>query len=157
MMVTDPVPCCGSDHLLVWRRQEMFEQPEMPDALFMEEMDALIPDMYDPPGGASPPSDPKEGSVPTSGAGGAQGAPGSTQSGGHPNGGAAAAAAATQHDPAKLVWVAQASFNPRHSPCIAKARGKRPTYVQMCGRWFRLLPGHWLRMWERLLDCLILT
>ena len=73
----------------------MFEQPDMPDAQFIEEMDAMIPDMYDVPGG-SPPSDPEHGSQPTSqrgGGSGAQAAPGSEQSGGQPSDGAAAAEA----------------------------------------------------------------
>ena len=98
----------------------MFDQPDMPDAKFIEEMDALIPDMYDPPGGFSPPTDPKDGSLPAShDDGGAQGAPGSTQSAGEPSGKAAAAAA--QHDTAKPVWMRASVAPTPHSPdAIAK-------------------------------------
>jgi hypothetical protein len=81
----------------------MFEKPDMPDAQFIEEMDAMIPDMYDVPGG-SPPSDPEHGSLPASqrgGGSGGQAVPGSKQSGGQP--GDDAAAAAVQPEAVKQV------------------------------------------------------
>ena len=68
------------ESVTVRRRQEMFEQLDMPDAQFMEEMDAMIPDMYDVPGG-SPPSEPEHGSLPPSNGG--------AGSGGQPGGGPA--------------------------------------------------------------------
>ena len=97
-----------SNRAVAVRRQEMFDQPDMPDAAFIEEMDALIPDMYTAPGGGdgySPPSAPEDGSLPASGNGsGAQGvgAPGSTQSE-HPASGGGVAAQAAQHDASKPV------------------------------------------------------
>ncbi len=89
--------------VLVARRQEMFEQPDMPDAAFIEEMDALIPDMYTAPGG-SPPSAPEDGSLPADDGdgGGALGAPGSTQSE-RPASGGGVAAQAAQPDASKPV------------------------------------------------------
>jgi len=110
----------GINCMLVARRQEMFEQPDMPDAAFIEEMDALIPDMYTAPGGGgSPPSAPEDGSLPAydGDGGGAQGAPGSTQSERPAHGGGVAAQAA-QHDTSKQARNPAVMWYTRQRACV---------------------------------------